>query len=208
MNKPIFIATIGVLAVFLLFGCVNPFSNPTPTPSASPSQTPTPSIEHNVVQAGDLVTLDYTTWVDGKLLDSTNKTLNPSSNGPIQAVAGKGQLIRGFDQGLLGLKRFESANLTIPPSLAYGEYSQDKVKAVRTVEFATVFTASSVVVGNKIQNQSSGEFGTIITVNNTHTTIDFNPPLAGKTLVINVKILGIAKPRAPVDPSAKTNNTK
>ena len=136
-----------------------------------------------------MITLDYTTWIDGKLLDSTNKTLKPQSKGPIQVIAGKGQLIRGFDQGLIGLKRFENANLTIPPSLAYGEYDKNKIRAVRTIEFATVFTASAVVVGNMIQNESSGEFGTIIAVNATHTTIDFNPPLAGKTLVIDVRIL-------------------
>lgn len=197
MKKTLVLAFLGLMAVFVLFGCVNP--TPTPTPSASASPTPMASINPNVVQAGDLVTLDYTTWVDDKLFDSTNKTINSASKGPIQVIAGKSQLIRGFDKQLIGLNRFDDVNLTIQPSMAYGEYDKNKIKVVELIDFTTIDTVSDVIVGAKIQNETTGEVGAVIAVNDTSATIDFNHELAGKTLVLNVKILSIAKPQLASD---------
>lgn len=65
---------------------------------------------------GDQITVDYT----GKLQDGT---VFDSSVGktPFQFTLGAGQVIPGWDQGLLGMKVGGKRTLTIPPSLAYGE---------------------------------------------------------------------------------------
>lgn len=67
-------------------------------------------------KSGDLITVNYT----GKLEDGT---VFDSSVGkqPFQFTLGAGQVIPGWDQGLLGLKVGGKRTLTIPPSLAYGE---------------------------------------------------------------------------------------
>ena len=65
---------------------------------------------------GDQITVDYT----GKLQDGT---VFDSSVGktPFQFTLGAGQVIPGWDQGLLGMKVGGKRTLTIPPSLAYGD---------------------------------------------------------------------------------------
>ncbi len=65
---------------------------------------------------GDQITVNYT----GKLQDGT---VFDSSVGktPFQFTLGAGQVIPGWDQGLLGMKVGGKRTLTIPPSLAYGE---------------------------------------------------------------------------------------
>jgi len=68
-----------------------------------------------------IVTINYTGWLeDGTKFDSS---LNPGRE-PLRFTLGAGQMIQGFDQGILGMKVGGKRKLTIPPNLGYG--SQDK----------------------------------------------------------------------------------
>jgi FKBP-type peptidyl-prolyl cis-trans isomerase len=66
-------------------------------------------------KAGDTVTVDYKgTLLNGKVFDqSTGKA-------PFSFTIGAGQVIKGWDQGLVGMKVGGKRVLTIPPALAYG----------------------------------------------------------------------------------------
>jgi peptidylprolyl isomerase len=66
---------------------------------------------------GDTLAMQYTgKLVDGTVFDSTAKR----DNAPFQFVLGKGQVIKGWDQGLVGMKEGGTRKLTIPSALAYG----------------------------------------------------------------------------------------
>ena len=68
-----------------------------------------------------IVTVNYTGWPeDGTKFDSS---LNPGRE-PLRFTLGAGQMIQGFDQGIVGMKVGGKRKLTIPPNLGYG--SQDK----------------------------------------------------------------------------------
>jgi len=68
-----------------------------------------------------IITVNYTGWLeDGTKFDSS---LN-SGREPLRFTLGAGQMIQGFDQGILGMKVGGKRKLTIPPNLGYG--SQDK----------------------------------------------------------------------------------
>lgn len=66
--------------------------------------------------AGKSVTVHYTGWLtDGTKFDSSK-----DHGQPFTFQLGAGQVIRGWDQGVLGMKVGGTRKLTIPPSLAYG----------------------------------------------------------------------------------------
>lgn len=70
------------------------------------------------VEAGQTVTTHYVGWAF-----STGEEFDASWNrgDPLSFRAGIGQVIRGWDQGLLGMKVGGRRKLTIPSHLAYGE---------------------------------------------------------------------------------------
>jgi len=68
-------------------------------------------------QPGNIVSVHYA----GKLVDGSEFDNSFKRNQPIEIPIGVGQVIRGWDEGILLLKEGESATLLIPSELGYGE---------------------------------------------------------------------------------------
>lgn len=69
-----------------------------------------------VAAAGQQVSVHYTGWLtDGKKFDSS-----VDRNQPFDFALGRGQVIRGWDEGVAGMKVGGKRKLTIPPQLGYG----------------------------------------------------------------------------------------
>eukprot|EP00091_Calanus_sinicus_P019766 TRINITY_DN5093_c0_g1_i3.p1 TRINITY_DN5093_c0_g1~~TRINITY_DN5093_c0_g1_i3.p1 ORF type:complete len:206 (+),score=31.86 TRINITY_DN5093_c0_g1_i3:155-772(+) len=66
---------------------------------------------------GDLVSVHYV----GRLANGTKFDSSYDRKRPLDFVVGKGQVIKGWDLGLVGACNTERRRLVIPPSLAYGE---------------------------------------------------------------------------------------
>jgi FKBP-type peptidyl-prolyl cis-trans isomerase len=68
------------------------------------------------VEKGNSISVHYTgTFEDGTKFDSS-----VDRNQPFNLTVGIGQVIQGWDQGLIGMKVGEKSKLTIPPAMAYG----------------------------------------------------------------------------------------
>ena len=69
-----------------------------------------------VAQTGQHVKVDYTGWLtDGKKFDSS-----VGSGKPFDFMLGASQVIKGWDEGVVGMKVGGKRQLRIPPNLAYG----------------------------------------------------------------------------------------
>eukprot|EP00884_Botryococcus_braunii_P021874 jgi/Botrbrau1/8370/Bobra.0046s0030.1 len=75
-----------------------------------------PSTCTQKAQAHDQVSVHYT----GKLVDGTVFDSSVERGEPISFTLGEGQVIKGWDQGILGMCIGEKRTLKIPPSLGYG----------------------------------------------------------------------------------------
>ncbi|MBK8740564.1 MAG: FKBP-type peptidyl-prolyl cis-trans isomerase [Betaproteobacteria bacterium] len=76
------------------------------------------------VQTGRAALVHYTGWVyDDKAPENKGKEFDTSANRglPFGFIVGVGRVIKGWDQGILGMKVGGKRTLIIPPHLAYGE---------------------------------------------------------------------------------------
>ena len=69
-----------------------------------------------VADSGKWVTVDYTTWLaDGTVLDDTRE-----SGEPQRILLGYGRIIKGWEEGIAGMREGGRRTLVVPPALAYG----------------------------------------------------------------------------------------
>ena len=131
------------------------------------------------------VTVNYT----GKLEDgSIFDTSMVEGRDPLNAKLGEGQLIKGFEDGLLDMMEGETKTIEIECGDAYGEYIEDVIQEVPKDQMP-----GEVEVGMQIQAQT--EMGPIIftvkEVKEESVVLDPNHALAGKKLIFDLEVVTI-----------------
>jgi len=141
--------------------------------------------EEVVIEAGKKVSFDYALTVDGKVIDSSK------DKGPLEYVHGEAKIIPGLARQLEGLRVGESKVVTVPAQEAYGQVNPQAFKEV---------AKTSLPKEAKLQVGMPLRVGTpdgknfvvkIAEVKKDTVILDFNHPLAGKTLKFEVKIVSI-----------------
>lgn len=136
------------------------------------------------VKAGDTISVDYTgRFEDGSVFDSSlEKT-------PLEFTVGAGKMIKGFDEGVVGMKIGETKLITISPEDAYGAYDSNLIR-VYDRNAPELSSLGTLKVGMELSVGGRPIVG-IIGVTDGNVTIDFNHKLAGKTLIFEVTLLSI-----------------
>jgi FKBP-type peptidyl-prolyl cis-trans isomerase len=114
-------------------------SNTTLTASNAPVVTTPSGLQYQIIQpgtgaaamAGQKVTVNYTGW----LTDGTKFDSSLDRNQPFQFTLGAGQVIKGWDEGVAGMKVGEKRKLTIPSDLGYGPSGQGSIPPNSTLIF-------------------------------------------------------------------------
>ncbi|MCC6011143.1 MAG: peptidylprolyl isomerase [Desulfurococcaceae archaeon] len=144
---------------------------------------------------GDFILVEYTVRVKetGALLDTTNAELAKQENiydasklyGPTLIVLGKNWINSVVEDWILNASENSEGEIEVPPDKAFGERDPNKVKVYSLRELQRRGYVPSI--GDVIE--LNGVKGIVKQISGGRVTIDFNHPLAGKTLVYKVKII-------------------
>lgn len=139
------------------------------------------------VKKGDKVQIDY----EGKLEDGTVFDASSRHGQPLEFEIGSGQVIKGFDQGVLGMKKGEEKIITIPPSEGYGVHNPELLKKIPREQLPKDKEPQPGMVLALGTPDGKRFPATITKVDAKEITVDLNHPLAGKTLKFKVKVVGV-----------------
>jgi FKBP-type peptidyl-prolyl cis-trans isomerase SlpA len=131
------------------------------------------------------VSVNYTGKLeDGTIFDSSLV----EGREPLNVTLGQGQLIKGFENGLLGMTVGESKSIEIESEDAYGEYLDYLVQEVPLSQMP-----GDVEVGTQLFSQTEmGPVNFVVKeIKNDSVILDANHPLAGKKLVFDLQLIDL-----------------
>ncbi len=136
------------------------------------------------VAKGRTVQVNYTLTVDGKVIDSSK------GRQPLEVKIGAHQVIPGFEKGLMGMKVGEKKSFTVKPEDGYGEVNP---KAILEVPKSKLPKNIKLTPGMVLESQVNGHIVpvSVVKVKKETVVLDFNSPLAGKTLNFDVEVVDI-----------------
>jgi FKBP-type peptidyl-prolyl cis-trans isomerase 2 len=142
------------------------------------------------VKNGDFIRIDYTEFVDGQAIATTDKDQAEEKGifseeiqyGPHLVVVGAGQLVKGFESDLVGKEIGYSGRVEIGPENAFGLHDPKNIELVPLNRFKEERPVPGMRVG--MDNRT----GTVTRVIGRKVSIDFNHPLAGRTVVYDYTV--------------------
>lgn len=138
------------------------------------------------INENSTVTVNYTGRLeDGSIFDSSLT----EGREPLVATLGQGQLIRGFEQGLLEMQVGDKKTVEIESVDAYGDVNEGMVQEVPKDR-----VPQEVEVGHVLQTETPMGIVNfnVLEVKEETVVLDANHPLAGKKLIFDLEIVGIA----------------
>ncbi len=139
------------------------------------------------VESNMYVSVEYTgTLQNGEVFDSS------AGRQPLEVKMGAGQLIKGFENALMGMVLHEKKTFTIEPEDAYGERNESLMHSFPT---ANVPPGVNPQVGQTIglQTQDGRQVpAQVVSVDDEKVVLDLNHPLAGQALTFDIEVVGIS----------------
>lgn len=138
------------------------------------------------VKQGDTVAVEYTgTLEDGKVFDSS------VGKDPIEFTVGEHKVIKGFEDGLVGMKVGEEKEINIDPKDGYGERNDSYIKKVPRSSIPEKLELKKGMVLMFKREDDMRIPANVTEIGDEEVTIDFNHPLSGQKLIFKVKLIKI-----------------
>ena len=134
-----------------------------------------------MIKEGSKVKFDYTLTVEGKVVDTS------AGRGPLEYTHGAGHIIPGLEKELLGMNVGDKKSVDVAPEEGYGKVLDE---AIRRVPKEAIGGAENLKVGDMVGASNAGHTfrGVVKEITDKEVVLDFNHPLAGKTLHFDVEI--------------------
>ena len=136
-----------------------------------------------MIENGSKVKVHYT----GKLEDD-NVFDSSTGREPLEFTVGSGQLIPGFEQGVMGLNTGDKKTIELEPEQAYGPVREELVNEVPKENLP-----EGVEVGQALQaeTEQGPVMVRVVELNETMGKVDANHPLAGKKLIFDLEVVEV-----------------
>ena len=146
------------------------------------------------IKKGDFVLIDFVAKVketdevfDTTIQEEAEKSgirKEDSKFEPLLVVVGERWVLRSLDDAIVGMEAKDSKTIEILPQDGFGLRDPSKVRLMSLRQFRN--HQSPIVPGARVE--VDGHVGSIRTVGAGRVQVDFNPPLAGKTLVYDLTV--------------------
>lgn len=146
------------------------------------------------LQRGDFILLDYMAKVKetGEVFDTTIEEIAKRERlykegeiyEPKLVVVGEGWVLKALDESLTNMEIGKTETVEIPPEKAFGARDPEKVRRVPLRHL----TAKGITPTLGMRLEYDGKMATVRAIGAGRVLLDFNPPLAGKTLVYEVTV--------------------
>ncbi len=149
------------------------------------------------VEEGDTVRVHYVGRHEtGEVFDTSREDVAKENDlyderreyEPLEFTAGAGEVVEGFDEGLLGMEEGEEDDIEVPPEKGYGEADDERLVDYDRGEFEDA-VGEEPERGMHIHAENS--HGDVVEVTEDSVTVDFNHELAGDSLVFEVEVVEV-----------------
>jgi FKBP-type peptidyl-prolyl cis-trans isomerase SlpA len=143
------------------------------------------TINEQRIAAATQVTLHFAIRLEnGDVVDST------FDKQPATFKVGDGNLLPGFEQALYGLKAGDKRSLPIAPEQGFGQPNPQNVQIMPRSQFKDMELGEGLLV--IFNDAANAELpGMVQSFDDNQVSVDFNHPLAGKTLSFEVEIIAV-----------------
>jgi peptidylprolyl isomerase len=135
------------------------------------------------------VTVEYEgKFESGEVFDSTS---HGDHAHPLTFMAGNREVVKGFDEAILGMEKGEEKEVKIKPEEAYGQHNPSLVQKIPRDKLPKEQEPKPGLL-LMFRSQAGQQIpAKIVDVDEKEITVDLNHPLAGKTLVFKIKVVEI-----------------
>lgn len=137
-----------------------------------------------IVEKDAVVGIDYTLYVDGKVIDS-------SGDQPLEYLQGHNNIIPGLEKQLEGMTVGEEKEVIVSPAEGYGELNAEGFFNLPRSHFPADYDLRPGMPLRMRTNDGRILTVTVTDVSDEEIGLDMNHPLAGKTLVFKTKIASL-----------------
>lgn len=139
----------------------------------------------NKVTDGQVVSMEYTLRVDGKVMDSS------AEGDPLEYLFGVGNIIPGLEREMEGMQVGETRNVIVAPADGYGEMDEDAFLEAPRSEFPGDMPLKPGVEMELTGPEGHPMYARVESVDGETVRLNMNHPLAGKELHFDVKVVGL-----------------
>jgi FKBP-type peptidyl-prolyl cis-trans isomerase SlyD len=142
------------------------------------------------IKDGVVVSITYVLTVEGQEEERVE------ADDPLEYLHGAWNIVPGLEAALAGKKVGDKISVTLSPEEAYGEYHEDNVESI---EREDIPDADALKPGMVVEIEDDEGYifdATVLEVNDKAVVLDFNPPLAGKTVSYTVEVVALREAEA------------